>query len=380
MSADGKKLLVVAGEGRMAIVDAKADQKMEDFVPTTGMTVQLDPREEWRQIFREAWRIQRDFFYDPNMHGVDWEAVRRQYEPMLEDCASREDVSYVIREMIAELNVGHAYYFGGDVEETPSMSVGMPGCDFELENGAYRISRILEGGPWDVDGRGPLSQPGLGVKVGDYLLAVNGVPVDTEKDPWAAFAGLAKRTVVLTVSEEPKMNDKARQVIVKLEADEYGLRFRAWVEKNRKYVEEKTDGRVGYIYVPDTSIPGQNELVRQFFGQVEKDALIIDERWNGGGQIPTRFIELLEPADRELLGDQRQGRCLPVAAGRPPGAEVHAHQRSRRIGRRLFPVLVPRGRSRQAHRHANMGRTCGDQRKSDADRRRLHERSHLRVL
>jgi tricorn protease len=293
MSADGKKLLVVGGEGRMAIVDAKADQKMEDIVPTSGMTVQLDPRAEWRQIFREAWRIQRDFFYDPNMHGVDWEAVRRQYEPMIEDCASREDVSYVIREMIAELNVGHAYYFGGDVEDTPNMSVGMPGCDFKIENEAYRISRILEGGPWDVDGRSPLSEPGLGVKAGDYLLAVNGVSVDTKKDPWAAFAGLAGRTAVLTVSESPKADDKARHIVVKLGGDEYNLRFRAWVEKNRKYVEEKTGGRVGYIYVPDTSIPGQNELVRQFYGQIEKDALIIDERWNGGGQIPTRFIELL---------------------------------------------------------------------------------------
>ena len=293
MSADGKKLLVVGGENRMAIVDAKADQKLEDFVSTSGMTVQLDPREEWRQIFNEAWRIQRDFFYDPNMHGVDWEAVRRQYEPMIEDCASREDVSYVIREMIAELNVGHAYYFGGDVEETPNVSVGMPGCDFRLENGAYRITRVLEGGAWDVDGRGPLSQPGVDVREGDYLLAVNGVPVDTKKDPWASFAGLANQAVVLTVGEEPEVSDKARHVLVKLDSDEYNLRFRAWVEKNRKYVAEKTNGRVGYIYVPDTSVPGQNELVRQFYGQVHKDALIIDERWNGGGQVPTRFVELL---------------------------------------------------------------------------------------
>jgi tricorn protease len=293
MSADGKKLLVVGGDHRMAIVDAKPDQKMEDIVPTTGMVVQLDPRAEWRQIFRDAWRIQRDFFYDPNMHGVDWEGVRKQYEPMIEDCASREDVSYVIREMIAELNVGHAYYWGGDVEDTPSMSVGMPGCDFRLENGAYRISRILEGGPWDVDGRGPLAEPGVGVKEGDYLLAVNGVPVDAKKDPWAAFEGLANRTVVLTVSEDPKMSDKARQAIVKLGGDEYDLRYRAWVEKNRKYVDEKSNGRVGYIYVPDTSIPGQNELVRQFYEQLGKDALIVDERWNAGGQVPTRFVELL---------------------------------------------------------------------------------------
>ena len=127
MSADGKKLLVVADQGRMAIVDAKPDQKLEDFVSTDGMTVEIDPREEWAQIFHEAWRIERDFFYDPNMHGVDWEAVREHYEPMLKDCASREDVSYVIKEMIAELNVGHAYYFGGDVEKTPMTSVGWPG-------------------------------------------------------------------------------------------------------------------------------------------------------------------------------------------------------------------------------------------------------------
>jgi tricorn protease len=293
MSADGKKLLVVTAKGGMAIVDAKADQKLEDMVSTSGMNKQLDPREEWLQIFTEAWRIQRDFFYDPNMHGVDWNGVRKQYEAMLEDCASREDVSYVIREMISELNVGHSYYFGGDVESTPHVTVGMPGCDFELANGSYRIKRIIEGAPWDVDGRGPLSQPGVDVEEGDYLLAVNGVPVDTNKDPWAAFLGLADRTVTLTVSKNPKMDEKARRVLVELGGNQYMVRYRAWVEKNRSYVDEKTNGRVGYIYVPNTSIWGQDELVRQFFGQIDKDALIIDERWNGGGQIPTRFIELL---------------------------------------------------------------------------------------
>jgi tricorn protease len=293
MTADGKKLLVVNRQGQMAIVDAKADQKMKDMVPTSGMTKHVDPREEWRQILREAWRVQRDYFYDPNMHGVNWDKVYQQYAGMLDDCATREDLSYVIREMISELNVGHSYYWGGDVEDEPRVSVGMPGCDFALENGAYRITRILEGGEWDVDGRGPLSQPGVDVKEGDYLLAVNGVPVDTGKDPWAAFQGLANRTVTLTVSDNPEMDDNARHVLVELGNNEYMLRYRAWVEKSRAYVAEKTGGRVGYIYVPNTSIWGQNELVRQFFGQNHLDALIIDERWNGGGQIPTRFIELL---------------------------------------------------------------------------------------
>lgn len=293
MSSDGKKLLAVNKEGAMAIVDAKPEQKMENVISTSGMTAYVDPREEWRQIFTEAWRVQRDFFYDPNMHGVDWEAVREQYAVMLGDCASREDVSYVIGEMISELNVGHAYYWGGDVEDEPSVSVGMLGCDFELSRGAYRISRVLEGGPWDVDARGPLSQPGVDVKAGDYLLAVNGTPVETSKDPWAAFQGLAGKTVRLTVSEKPKIDEKARQVVVTLLESDAELRYRAWVEKNRNHVVERTEGRVGYIYVPNTSIFGQNELVRQFFGQLEREALIIDERWNGGGQVPTRFIELL---------------------------------------------------------------------------------------
>ncbi len=292
MSADGKKLLVVSDK-TWAIIDTKADQKMDSPLATSGMRAEVDPREEWRQMFYEAWRLQRDYFYAPNMHGVDWNAVRKQYEPMLKDCASREDLSFVIGEMIGELSVGHAYYWGNDPDRGPNVSVGMLGCDFELHNGVYRVSRILEGGPWDADARGPLSQPGVKVKTGDYLLAVNGVPIDTEKDPWAAFLGLAGKTVTITVSDEPKLTDKARKVIVELLPNEQVLRFRAWIEKNRAYVDKKTDGKVGYIYVPDTSIPGQNELVRQFYGQLAKQGLIIDERWNQGGQVPSRFVELL---------------------------------------------------------------------------------------
>jgi tricorn protease len=196
--------------------------------------------------------------------------------------------------MISELNVGHAYVLGGgDYEKAPEVAVGMPGADFELVNGAYRITRIYEGAPWDYDARGPLSQPGVKVNAGDYLLAVNAVPVDTSKDPWAAFHGLGGRVVTLTVSEKPTNDGDARQVIVELPKSEADFRYRAWIEHNRKYVEDKTKGLVGYIYVPNTSINGQNDLFRQFYGQTDRPALIIDERWNGGGQIPTRFVELL---------------------------------------------------------------------------------------
>jgi tricorn protease len=195
--------------------------------------------------------------------------------------------------MISELNVGHAYYSGGDVGDEPKMSVGMLGCDFALDSGAYKISRIFEGAAWDSDARGPLSQPGTDVKTGDYLLAVNGAPVDVAKDPWAAFQGLAGKTIRLTVSANPKMGAEARDVVVKAIDSETDLRYRAWIEEHRAYVEKKTGGKVGYVYVPSTGTDGQSDLVRQFFGQTQKAALVIDERWNSGGQIPTRFIELL---------------------------------------------------------------------------------------
>ncbi|MCK4546389.1 MAG: PD40 domain-containing protein [Candidatus Eisenbacteria sp.] len=293
ISGDGKMLLVVQEEGGMAIVEAKPEQTMENMISTDGMTVTIDPREEWRQIFHEAWRIHRDFFYDPNMHRVGWEGMREHYAAMLDDCASREDVGFIIGEMISELNVGHAYYFGGDYETPPRMSVGMLGCDFELSRDAYRISKIYEGGTWDIDDRGPLSQPGVDVKVGDYLLAVNGIHLDAAKDPWAAFQGLAGKTVTLTVSDKSTIDDDTRQVVVDLMDSDSDLRFRAWVEKSRAYVDEKSNGRVGYIYVPNTAHQGVNELHRQYVGQLEKEALIVDERWNGGGFVPTRMIELL---------------------------------------------------------------------------------------
>jgi len=291
LSADGKKLLAFK-QGKPHLGDAKEGAKLEPL-SLAGMESEVDPRSEWRQIFHDAWRLMRDFFYDPHMHQVDWAGVRDQYAAMLDDCASREDLSYVIREMISELNVGHAYYSGGDVGSAPSRSVGLLGCDYALENGAYRIARIHAGGPWDTDARGPLSQPGVGVKVGDYLLAVNGVPVDVARDPWAAFQGLAGKTVTLTVSEKPTRDESARSVVVKTLGSETELRYRAWIERSRRYVEEKTGGRVGYVYVPSTGIDGQNDLVRQLSGQLRREALIVDERWNSGGQIPTRFIELL---------------------------------------------------------------------------------------
>ncbi|OHB64737.1 MAG: hypothetical protein A2Y76_11000 [Planctomycetes bacterium RBG_13_60_9] len=294
VSVDGKKV-IYRSRSTYGIVDVGENKKVGDGkIASDGLKAWINPQEEWRQIFTEAWRIERDYFYDPNMHGVDWEAMKQRYAALLPFLVDREDLNYVIGEMIAELNCSHTYVSGGDIDQPDRLSVGLLGCDFELDkkNNAYRISKIYEGAAWDVEARSPLRSPGVKVNEGDYLLAVNGRPVDTSQDPWAAFQGLAGEVVRLTVGRTPEKKD-ANDVLIQPVSSESRLRNLAWIESNRKIVEKATQGRVGYVYVPDTSINGQNELVRQFTPQWDKDALIIDERFNSGGQIPDRFIELL---------------------------------------------------------------------------------------
>ena len=303
---DGKKLFVVS-KGKFAFVDIKPNQKFEKPMATGDMEAPVDPRAEWRQMFADVFRFERDFFYDPGMHGVDWPGLRARYGKLLDDAVTRWDVNFIIGEFIGELNSSHTYKGGGDLEQVPHRSVGMLGADWELANGAYRIKDVVRGGAWDAAVRSPLDEPGVNVKAGDYVLAVNGVPLDPRQDPWAAFQGLGNKTVVLTVNGAPSMTG-ARQVVVKCLSDETELRFRAWVEERRRIVDKATSGKIGYIYVQSTGVDAQNELMRQFMAQWRKDGLIIDERWNSGGQIPDRFIELL---NRPIL---RTGRCATARA------------------------------------------------------------------
>ena len=294
LSADGKKV-IYKSKSTYGIIDLAENKKVGDGkIASDKLQAWINPRQEWQQIFTEAWRIERDFFYDPNMHGLDWGAIKQRYEVLLPYVADREDLNYIIGEMIAELNASHTYVRGGDLEEPERISVGLLGCDFELdtEKNAYRIKKIYEGAAWDAEARSPLREPGIEVNESDYLLAVNGQKLDTSKDPWAAFQGLADEVVMLTINSSPDMNN-TRQIYVKPVSSDFSLRYLAWVESNRQKVQQATNNRVGYIYVPDTSRNGQNELVRQFIPQQTKEALIIDERFNSGGQIPDRFIELL---------------------------------------------------------------------------------------
>ena len=300
VTADGKRMLVRSAvppgqpqsNATFAIIDIKPQQKIEKTLATADLETTVDPRAEWRQIFADAWRLERDYFYDPNMHGVNWPAMRTHYGALVEQASTREDVHWILGELIGELNSSHTYRGGGDLEQPERRGVGLLGADYALENGAFRIKRIIDGAIWDSEVRSPLAQSGINVKEGDYLLAVNGTPLDTKKDPWAAFQGLAGETVELTVNSRPTM-EGARTVLVETLTDEARLRHLAWTDAKRRQVHEASKGRIGYIYVPSTGVDGQTELARQFYGQAHLDGLIIDERFNNGGQIPDRFVELL---------------------------------------------------------------------------------------
>ena len=292
VSADGSKVLLTAG-GQWGIIDPAPGQSITTPLRTADMVAPVDPRAEWRQLFDDVWRFQRDYFYDPHMHGLDWDAQRAKYRPLIDDCVTRWDVNFVIGELIGELNASHAYHGGGDLEKAPERGVGLLGVDWELADGAYRVARVVRAAPWETVARSPLDEPGVDLGVGDFVLAVNGVPVDTSRSPHAAFDGLAGETVVLLVNDHPT-TDGARDVLVETLRSENRLRNLEWIETNRRKVAEATDGRVGYAFVPDTGVNGQNELVRQVYAQNAIPGLIVDERFNGGGQWPDRFVELLD--------------------------------------------------------------------------------------
>ncbi|HVU57370.1 MAG TPA: PDZ domain-containing protein [Puia sp.] len=292
LAADGKHMLV-GKNGALYIIAAEEGQKLEKPLRTSEMQMWVDPRKEWKQIVTDAWRLERDFFYDPGMHGVDWNKVKERYLKMLEGAVTREEVNFIIGEMIGELNASHTYH-GGGVEETPKRaSVGYLGVDWEADGEHYRIKKIIKGAPWDAEAHSPLDLPGVMIKEGDYILAVNGVPLTTKTEPYALFGNLADKPVELTYNSSSSWTG-AHTTVVQTLRDESRLRHLAWIEQNRRRVEEATGGAAGYIYVRSTGIDGQNELIRQFTAQLDKKALVIDERFNSGGQIPDRFIEMLD--------------------------------------------------------------------------------------
>jgi tricorn protease len=298
ISADGKKMLVKIKKD-YAIIDLPKDKletKDHEF-KVTGLDLQLDRHAEWNQIFFEAWRQMRDFFFSPTMNGIDWKAQRDKYAALLPFVNHRNDLTYLLGEMIGELNNGHTYVAGGERPETPRIKLGLLGAEFSRDPAthAYRIERILPGENWNKHTRSPLTAVGLNVKPGDYILAVNGTPVSALANLNDALIGTADKQVILRVNSKPS-DEGARDITVVPTDNEAPLYYQAWVEKNIAEVSKKTGDEVGYIHIPDMGQPGLNQFTKLYFPQIRKKALIVDVRGNGGGNVSPLVIERLRRA------------------------------------------------------------------------------------
>jgi tricorn protease len=292
---------------------APSSSSGDGVLKTDDMEVHVDPRAEWRQMYREAWRLQRDFFYAPNFHGLDLDAAERQYAKYLGGIAHRTDLNYLFNEMLGQLSVGHMYVSGGDTPEVPRVRGGLLGADYKVENGRYRFAHVYGGENWNPQLRAPLTQPGVNVKAGEYLLAVNGKELTAADNPYRALESTAGKAVTLKVGPNPD-GSNAREVTAVPVESEVQLRNISWVEDNRRKVEKMSGGRVAYVYMPDTGFGGYANFNRYFFAQVDKDALVLDERFNGGGKAADYVIDYLR---RELLNywTAREGKTYETPGG-----------------------------------------------------------------
>lgn len=260
---------------------------------TRDIQIKVNPRAEWRQMFNEVWRIEREFFYDQNLHGLDVQKAHKKYAPYLRSIASRQDLNYLFAEMLGEMTVGHLGVGGGDYPQIDRIPTGLLGADYSIENGRYRFSKIYNGENWNPQFQAPLTQPGVNVKKGEYLLAVDGQEITSNDNIYKYFEAKTGKQVRITVGANPNF-ENSREVTVVPIRSESSLRNFAWIEKNRRYVDKVTNGKVAYVYMPDTAYGGYTYFNRYFYAQVGREAAIIDERFNGGGMLATDIIERLQ--------------------------------------------------------------------------------------
>ncbi|HZW59662.1 MAG TPA: PDZ domain-containing protein [Woeseiaceae bacterium] len=319
ISANGKQMLISKADGSMAVAEI-ADELEPEALKLDALRVRVDPREEWAQIFDEAWRMEREFFYDPGMHGLDWQAVRERYRPFLAHVGRREDLNALLVQMIAEMQVGHNRAGGGDVYSEEGAKTGLLGANLVSERGRYRIARVYSGESWNPFIAAPLATPGNEARAGEFILAVNGEPLSADDNIFSRLQGTLGKQVTLRVGPEPGGRD-ARDIVIEPVESERDLRLWRWVEDNRRLVSERSNGRVGYIYLPNTAGAGYTFFNRMFFAQLDKAALIIDERSNSGGQAANYITEVL--SRRHLSGwKDRDGKVFNTPAGAVHGPKV----------------------------------------------------------
>ena len=293
ISANGEKILYRMGPASWFIAaTAAAPKPGEGALKLDDMQVYSDPRAEWAQMYHEVWRIERDFLYDPHFHGLDLAAAEKKYAPYVKAAGGRADLNHLFVEMLGEVTIGHMFIFGGDVPKAPEVKVGLLGADYKIENGRFRFAHIFNGENWNPDLRAPLTQPGVDVKVGDYLLEVNGADVRATAEVFRFFENTAGKQIRIKVGPNADGKD-AREVTVVPVDDEGNLRNRAWEEDNRRKVDELSGGKLAYVHVPDTANGGYINFNRFYFAQTDKQGAVIDERYNHGGAIADYIIDLL---------------------------------------------------------------------------------------
>jgi len=313
LAANGEKMLLQQGP-RYTIASATTPIRPgEGVLNLADLEVRVDPRAEWKQMFAEVWRLQRDFLYDPGLHGLDLNATIKKYEPFLDGIAHRADLVYLFQEMLGNITIGHHNTGAGDLPQPSQVSVGLLGCDYQIENGRYRFARVYSGENWTPQLRAPLTQPGINVKAGEYLLAVNGRELRASDNIYSFFESTAGKSVVIKVGADPA-GTGAREVTVVPLGNELAIRNRAWVEDNLRKVDKLTGGRVAYVYVPDTGGLGYTSFNRYFFSQVGKEGVVIDERFNGGGSTPDYIIDYLRRTTLNYF-TSREGEVFTTPVG-----------------------------------------------------------------
>ena len=352
LSANGEKMLYRLGGGQSTswfiVPTATPVKPGEGALKVEDLEVYIDPKAEWRQMYAEAWRIQRDFMYDPNLHGLDLKAAEAQYRPYLDSLGHRGDLNYLFTEMLGQTVLGHTFISGGDLPEPPRTRGGLLGADYRVENGRYRFARVYNGENWNPQLRAPLTQPGVNVKVGEYLLAVNGREVRASDSVYSFFEQTAGKSVVIRVGPNPD-GTNARQVTVVPVESEGGLRNLAWIEDNRRKVDTLSSGRVAYVYLPDTGFGGYTNFNRYYFSQINKEGAVIDERFNGGGSAADYIIDYMR---RPLMNmwTTREGKDFTTPVGSIYGPKAMIINEFAGSGGDLMPWLF---------RKANVGPLVG---------------------